>query len=81
MWIHYVERFMTNNECLKEDWYDRWWNIIKTQNVNETNKSNSKLHKQHRQQQQQQQRQQQRQQQSNYARFNGSNQRSIEGHQ
>ena len=32
MWIHYVERFMTNNECLKEDWYEKWWSIIANAN-------------------------------------------------
>ena len=24
MWIDYVKRFMTNNESLKEDWYEKW---------------------------------------------------------
>ena len=24
MWIHYVERFMSNNDSLREEWYGKW---------------------------------------------------------
>ena len=34
MWIHYVKRFMRNNERLKEDWYEKWWNIVSNANPN-----------------------------------------------
>ena len=34
MWVHYVKRFMSNNENLKEDWYGKWWGIISNQSPN-----------------------------------------------
>ena len=50
MWIHYVKRFMTNNENLREDWFGKWHGIINTQHSNmhsrSTNSSNSTNHKQ-----------------------------------
>ena len=44
MWIHYVKRFMTNNEKLEEDWFGKWHDIINTQHSNV--RSNSSNHKQ-----------------------------------
>ena len=33
LWIHYIKRFMSNNEQLREDWYGRWWNIVTNDNT------------------------------------------------